>query len=88
MYAQDQSQILCQYPKSDNIHFYTASKQIKREKGELCQYPKSDNIHFYALQTIEKFTGIKCVNTLNRITFISTYIHKMKCLDEEFVSIP
>ena len=40
--------ILCQYPKSDNFHFYTnASISWVLGKG-MCQYPKSDNFHFYA----------------------------------------
>ena len=37
----------CQYPKSDNIHFYAEAEQYAKSYLKGCQYPKSDNIHFY-----------------------------------------
>mgnify|MGYP005782905643 CR=1 FL=1 len=36
----------CQYPKSDNIHFYIQLRKVVLHRV-MCQYPKSDNIHFY-----------------------------------------
>ena len=44
--------ILCQYPKSDNIHFYD-KRSLEMLKIIWCQYPKSDNIHFYPKMTFE-----------------------------------
>ena len=41
-------------------------------KWMVCQYPKSDNIHFYVESDISRLKKLYGVNTLNRITFIST----------------
>ena len=40
---------MCQYPKSDNIHFYYEVKVNSGDTSKVCQYPKSDNIHFYGI---------------------------------------
>ena len=63
---------MCQYPNSDNFHFYEYYGGHSVEKEMLCQYPKSDNTHFY--KDLIKFVEFlnECVNTLNRITLIST----------------
>ena len=37
----------CQYPKSDNFHFYVTSQLWVQVSLRKCQYPKSDNFHFY-----------------------------------------
>ena len=63
---------MCQYPKSDNIHFYNKMLPVDMYVGGACQYPKSDNIHFYKEEKNFVWGEGQGVNTLNRITFIST----------------
>ena len=65
---------MCQYPISDNSHFYILSKNYSVNTTYQCQYPISDNSHFYRKTKEENIMSRKCVNILFRITLISTKI--------------
>ena len=54
----------------------------------MCQYPISDNIHFYDRSLLNYTIQTRCVNTLSRITFISTKVHLQLTKLKEDVSIP
>ena len=39
---------MCQYPISDNSHFYIV-EILSKNYSVKCQYPISDNSHFYGI---------------------------------------
>ena len=79
--------LLCQYPNSDNFHFYDKKEKRGGKKMNLCQYPNSDNFHFYLFCEHNLPEYMFGVNILIRITFISTGGNKNEKENEFGVSI-
>ncbi len=70
--------LLCQFPPTGIFHFYRDEKNYNQIKKAVCQFPPTGIFHFYFYGYDKLWETVGSVNSLLRVSFISTLSQRTK----------
>ena len=79
---------MCQFPQTGITHFYILEDYLKDRAGLECQFPQTGITHFYLVLSYQRTAKKGCVNSLKRVSLISTQFCCRRGRCDRLVSIP